>query len=130
MKQKKKRAKMEEGEGEEDEDEENGLGNGSQILWVSKQPIRTRYLGHVTGYRPIRDQKLSTHSALIICGEDCKPFIEHCSENKIISYVGKNPNRDQPYVTVVTLTGGEGDCSIELKVTDRPERISMEHELK
>eukprot|EP00116_Pleurobrachia_bachei_P013116 sb/3473378/ len=23
---------------------------------ISKQPIRTRYLGHVTGYRPIRDQ--------------------------------------------------------------------------
>ena len=23
---------------------------------VSKQPIRTRYLGHVTGYQPIRDQ--------------------------------------------------------------------------
>ena len=23
---------------------------------TSKQPIRTRYLGHVTGYQPIRDQ--------------------------------------------------------------------------
>eukprot|EP00116_Pleurobrachia_bachei_P018484 sb/3478746/ len=23
---------------------------------TSKQPIRTRYLGHVTGYHPIRDQ--------------------------------------------------------------------------
>eukprot|EP00116_Pleurobrachia_bachei_P016983 sb/3477245/ len=23
---------------------------------ISKQPIRTRYLGHVTGYQPIRDQ--------------------------------------------------------------------------
>ena len=25
---------------------------------TSKQPIRTRYLGHVTGYHPIRDQYL------------------------------------------------------------------------
>eukprot|EP00116_Pleurobrachia_bachei_P016835 sb/3477097/ len=23
---------------------------------ISKQPIRTRYLGHVTGYQPIKDQ--------------------------------------------------------------------------
>eukprot|EP00116_Pleurobrachia_bachei_P014708 sb/3474970/ len=25
---------------------------------TSKQPIRTRYLGHVTGYQPIRDQSV------------------------------------------------------------------------
>ena len=26
------------------------------ICWMScRQPIRTRYLGHVTGYQPIRD---------------------------------------------------------------------------
>eukprot|EP00116_Pleurobrachia_bachei_P002959 sb/3463221/ len=29
---------------------------------TSKQPIRTRYLGHVTGYQPIRDQYLLTYS--------------------------------------------------------------------
>ena len=28
----------------------------SQYSMIGKQPIRTRYLGHVTGYQPIRDQ--------------------------------------------------------------------------
>eukprot|EP00116_Pleurobrachia_bachei_P018537 sb/3478799/ len=28
----------------------------SDMPRVVKQPIRTRYLGHVTGYQPIRDQ--------------------------------------------------------------------------
>ena len=27
-----------------------------QAIGSSKQPIRTRYSGHVTGYQPIRDQ--------------------------------------------------------------------------
>ena len=27
-----------------------------KVTESSKQPIRTRYLGHVTGYQPIRDQ--------------------------------------------------------------------------
>eukprot|EP00116_Pleurobrachia_bachei_P019042 sb/3479304/ len=30
--------------------------------YVSKQPIRTRYLGHVTGHQPIRDQYLMIRS--------------------------------------------------------------------
>eukprot|EP00116_Pleurobrachia_bachei_P007942 sb/3468204/ len=30
------------------------------VFDTSKQPIRTRYLGHVTGYQPIRDQYLLT----------------------------------------------------------------------
>eukprot|EP00116_Pleurobrachia_bachei_P017169 sb/3477431/ len=29
---------------------------------TSKQPIRSRYLGHVTGYQPIRDQYFLTRS--------------------------------------------------------------------
>eukprot|EP00116_Pleurobrachia_bachei_P017697 sb/3477959/ len=33
---------------------------GGIVVWepteTSKQPIRARYLGHVTGYQPIRDQ--------------------------------------------------------------------------
>eukprot|EP00116_Pleurobrachia_bachei_P008185 sb/3468447/ len=31
-------------------------GGRQQPTEISKQPIRTRYLGHVTGYQPIRDQ--------------------------------------------------------------------------
>eukprot|EP00116_Pleurobrachia_bachei_P015437 sb/3475699/ len=31
---------------------------------TSKQPIRTRYLGHVTGYQPIRDQYFLIRSIL------------------------------------------------------------------
>ena len=31
---------------------------------ISKQPIRTRYLGHVTAYQPIRDHYLLTRSVL------------------------------------------------------------------
>ena len=27
-----------------------------ETIGFSKQPIRTRYLGHVTGYQPIREQ--------------------------------------------------------------------------
>eukprot|EP00116_Pleurobrachia_bachei_P016689 sb/3476951/ len=29
---------------------------GGGVIAGSKQPIRSRYLGHVTGYQPIRDQ--------------------------------------------------------------------------
>eukprot|EP00116_Pleurobrachia_bachei_P010365 sb/3470627/ len=35
-----------------------GVDTSSWSVQVSKQPIRTRYLGHVTGYQPIRDQYL------------------------------------------------------------------------
>eukprot|EP00116_Pleurobrachia_bachei_P018956 sb/3479218/ len=31
---------------------------------TSKQPIRTRYLGHVTGHHPIRDQYFLTFACL------------------------------------------------------------------
>eukprot|EP00116_Pleurobrachia_bachei_P003282 sb/3463544/ len=34
----------------------NSIISVQQIRWVSKQPIRTCYLGHVTVYQPIRDQ--------------------------------------------------------------------------
>eukprot|EP00116_Pleurobrachia_bachei_P014582 sb/3474844/ len=34
---------------------------------TSKQPIRTRYLGHVTGYYPIRDHNLSLSVSLSLC---------------------------------------------------------------
>ena len=34
------------------------INKGVPTADVSKQPIRTRYLGHVTGYQPIRDQYL------------------------------------------------------------------------
>ena len=30
-----------------------GIYNG--LIWTSKQPIRSRYLGHMTGYQPIRE---------------------------------------------------------------------------
>ena len=36
---------------EKDEQE----GGGQEPTDTSKQPIRTRYLGHVTGYHPIKD---------------------------------------------------------------------------
>eukprot|EP00116_Pleurobrachia_bachei_P019047 sb/3479309/ len=29
---------------------------------TSKQPIRTRYLGHVTGYQPVRDQYFTRYT--------------------------------------------------------------------
>eukprot|EP00116_Pleurobrachia_bachei_P016619 sb/3476881/ len=32
------------------------VGEFQEPTETSKQPIRTRYLGHVTGYQPIRDQ--------------------------------------------------------------------------
>ena len=38
-------------------------------------------------------------SDLFICGEDCRPFIESCTETKIVSYVGKDPREDDPYVS-------------------------------
>eukprot|EP00116_Pleurobrachia_bachei_P012483 sb/3472745/ len=34
---------------------------------TSKQPIRTRYLGHVTGYQPIRDQYFLIRSTTLQC---------------------------------------------------------------
>eukprot|EP00116_Pleurobrachia_bachei_P006355 sb/3466617/ len=36
---------------------------------TSKQPIRTRYLGHVTGYQPIKDQYFLIRSASVSSGE-------------------------------------------------------------
>ena len=45
---------------EEDETLDNTLTDHLDSRYIeirnSKQPIRTRYLGHVTGYQPIRDQ--------------------------------------------------------------------------
>ena len=38
-----------------------------------KQPIRTHYLGHVTGYQPIRDQYLLIRS---VPTEDSWEFVE------------------------------------------------------
>eukprot|EP00116_Pleurobrachia_bachei_P018899 sb/3479161/ len=32
---------------------------------TSKQPIRTRFLGHVTGYQPIRDQSFLIQSVAV-----------------------------------------------------------------
>eukprot|EP00116_Pleurobrachia_bachei_P018397 sb/3478659/ len=34
---------------------------------TSKQPTRTRYLGHVTGYQPIRDQYFLNRSVPAFC---------------------------------------------------------------
>ena len=36
--------------------------SGQELTESSKQPIRTRYLGHMTGYQPIRDQYLLIRS--------------------------------------------------------------------
>eukprot|EP00116_Pleurobrachia_bachei_P001816 sb/3462078/ len=36
---------------------------------TSKQPIRTRYLGHLTGYQPIRDQYFLIRSVPDLCNE-------------------------------------------------------------
>eukprot|EP00116_Pleurobrachia_bachei_P015986 sb/3476248/ len=35
------------------------------ILFTNKQPIRTRYLGHVIGYQPIRDRYFLIRSVLV-----------------------------------------------------------------
>eukprot|EP00116_Pleurobrachia_bachei_P016332 sb/3476594/ len=37
-------------------DLENGVALAVEPTETSKQPIRTRYLGHVAGYQPIREQ--------------------------------------------------------------------------
>eukprot|EP00116_Pleurobrachia_bachei_P002941 sb/3463203/ len=46
-----------------------------------KQPIRTLYLGHMTGYQPIRDQ-----SFLICCILDGKPIIRRLSSKYLCSF--------------------------------------------
>eukprot|EP00116_Pleurobrachia_bachei_P004131 sb/3464393/ len=45
---------------------------------TSKQPIRTRYLGHVTGYQPIRDEFLPGSIPLSISGR-CWLLHSHCT---------------------------------------------------
>eukprot|EP00116_Pleurobrachia_bachei_P017530 sb/3477792/ len=37
---------------------------GAFMAETSKQPIRTRHLGHVTGYQPIRDQYFLVRSVI------------------------------------------------------------------
>eukprot|EP00116_Pleurobrachia_bachei_P018171 sb/3478433/ len=54
-----------------------------QLTKIFKQPIRTRYLGHVTSYQPIRDQYFLIRSVpvrvdRIRIGQVC------CRSNKII----------------------------------------------
>eukprot|EP00116_Pleurobrachia_bachei_P016707 sb/3476969/ len=41
---------------------------------TSKQPIRTRCLGHVTGYKPIRDQYFLIRSVPALCSNKIKCF--------------------------------------------------------
>eukprot|EP00116_Pleurobrachia_bachei_P013792 sb/3474054/ len=36
--------------------EENRIDSAASILFIGEKPIRTRYLDHVTGYQPIREQ--------------------------------------------------------------------------
>ncbi|KAL5250398.1 hypothetical protein ACHWQZ_G016208 [Mnemiopsis leidyi] len=66
---------------------------------------------------------------LWICGEDCKPFIESRSDTKIVCYVGKNPLKDDPFVIVVTKSGGEGECNIKLNITVRVDRVPHDVEV-
>ena len=40
----------------------NYMARQQQPTGSSKQPIRTRYLSHVTGYQPIRDQYVFPYS--------------------------------------------------------------------
>eukprot|EP00116_Pleurobrachia_bachei_P011964 sb/3472226/ len=69
---------------------------------ASKQPIRTRYLGHVTGYQPIRDQycpdSVEVPSSLIIIlvtplgvGEP-KEFVI-CISNTDTQFLGRHHER-------------------------------------
>ena len=47
----------------------------------SKQPIRARYLGHVTGYRPIRDQYFLIRSVPIMCSLSSLTQSPHAPHN-------------------------------------------------
>eukprot|EP00116_Pleurobrachia_bachei_P014023 sb/3474285/ len=44
---------------------EHPEGHGHSVPETSKQPIRTRYLDHVTGYQPIREQYSHTTTNMI-----------------------------------------------------------------
>eukprot|EP00116_Pleurobrachia_bachei_P014571 sb/3474833/ len=69
-----------------------------QIVNTSKQPIRTRYLGHVTGYQPIRDQYYLVDHILEI-------RVAGLTNNilKTDHVTGNQPIRDQ-YFLITTLT--------------------------
>ena len=52
-----------------------------------KQPIRTLYLGHVTGYQPIRDQYFLIRSVPVIFSTKRGVFLRHPTRNQLKFYV-------------------------------------------
>eukprot|EP00116_Pleurobrachia_bachei_P007699 sb/3467961/ len=94
----------------------------------SKQPIRTRYLGHVTGYQPIRDQYFQLTSILNLCSISHFPQVAKKSpldERRAFetSTLSTTPQLAQvwssPFTTAAPptpcLQEGEGDTSESLK---------------
>eukprot|EP00116_Pleurobrachia_bachei_P001262 sb/3461524/ len=74
----------------------------SSIIGTSKQPIRTRYLGHVTGYQPIRDQYFLIRSVPVLG----IPIITHCPINHL------PPTPSGRFIMLGCLSGVVNTCSV------------------
>eukprot|EP00116_Pleurobrachia_bachei_P014311 sb/3474573/ len=66
---------------------------------TSKQPIKTRYLGRVTGYQPIRDQLQSVPNISIIPFFDSRYVLEKEDTMIVVAWPGRSlrERRPRPY---------------------------------
>eukprot|EP00116_Pleurobrachia_bachei_P012150 sb/3472412/ len=81
----------------------NSLSNCQEPTETSKQPIRTHYLGHVTGYQPIRDQYFGRFLLTVLTAAHETVFLQHTSKQPIrtryLGHVtGYQPIRDQYFL--------------------------------